>query len=125
GQRLEARRDEVLLPLRRHRRQDRRQDGLQPPSGMSMRLGELLQPPALRVDQLIAGEQLEQRKEAAHVAAMQELLAGKGDFWNDCHESIYDAVRQAVADKTLFDEQRWALVRNAIWNEGNRYAAAV
>jgi hypothetical protein len=85
---------------------------------------ELLQPPDLRPWQEELAAARERRQEDARIAAMQELLAGKGAFWSDVYDSIYEAVRRGLEDDCSAELFRLRVLA-AVASEGLRYAAAV
>jgi hypothetical protein len=87
-------------------------------------MNELLQPPDLRPWQEELAAARERRQEDARVHAMQELLAGRGEFWNDVYDSIYQAVRKGLEDECSAEMFRLRVLA-AVASEGLRYAAAV
>lgn len=98
-----------------------------------MKDAELLQPPALRIDQIEAGEAHERRMADAKAKAMDEVMTGAGPFWadwhvadhwdNEQHVPIALAVGQALTDATLTGDQFKAKVMAAVLKEGLKYAA--
>ena len=72
----------------------------------------------------LAREDRQERMAEAGVVAMTEALAGRGEFWDDCHQSIYDAVRDALRN-AQFAENRWNIVYDAICKAAMTYANAV
>lgn len=84
----------------------------------------LERPRAYELEQEARAAAREQRIVDAYEVAHNEAMAGRGEFWNDCHQSIYDAVREAM-QCALTPELFKATVWLAVCEEAEKYAHAV
>jgi hypothetical protein len=88
----------------------------------------LLQPPRLTTSQEIESERRQWRIERAYNEALNGAMNGSDDiFWADCHQSVYDAVREAMGGTHYVMSAEWfkATISMAVRLEAEKYATAV